>query len=233
MQPTLTKEIKKLIKKFQPSRKELENALREARRDPAIKEILGPPVKQPGRKLPKLPSNAQIKKLLDALENDGKLVFRLIVKLFLYTGLRNSELRGLKVEDIDLSRNQIIVNNGKGAKDRRIPIFRELRETLMMYLSTIPNNIYLFQNKFGGQYSDTYIRRVFRDYCKKSGIRKIHPHLLRHYFITYLTKKGWTDEQIMLISGHDSKDSLKIYQHLALPDIERKFQEDMRDYSDN
>lgn len=227
---TLSKELKRVIRKFKPTRKELENAMREVRRDKSIEQIIGKPKKQSGRKLPVLPSSHQIQALLGALEKDGKLLYRMIVKMFLYTGLRNSEVRALKIEDIDLSRNQIIVREGKGKKDRRVPIFREYRETLLMYLNSVPRNRYLFENRFGGQFSDSYVRRIFREYCTKAGLPRIHPHLIRHYFITYLTKMGWTDEQIMLITGHDSKESLKIYQHLALPDIEKKFQDDMKDY---
>jgi len=98
-----------------------------------------------------------------------------------------------------------------------------------MYIAANPRNKYLFENKFGTKYSERWIRQVFQNYCEKAKIGRIHPHLLRHLMITYLTQKGWTDEQIMLLSGHASKESLKIYQHLSLADIEKKFNEDMRD----
>lgn len=222
------KELKKLIKKYKPTRKQLENTLREVRRDPAIKEIIGPPQTRTPRKLPKMPSKKQIERLLDVMEEDGNLKFKLMVKLFLYTGLRNSEMVNLRIEDIDLDQNRIFVRQGKGSKDRYIPIFKEFRDTLLLYLSTIPHNRYLFENKFHDKYSDRYVRKVFQNYCQKANLPRIHPHKLRHFFITYLTKIGWTDEQIMLLSGHDSKSSLKIYQHIALPDVEEKYQQDMK-----
>ena len=206
----------------------MENALREVRRDKSIIEIIGRVSHRPGRRLPVLPSDADVQRLLDVLERDGKLKIRIMMKLFLYTGLRNSELRMLKIADIDMTGNRIRVEQGKGKKDRYIPIFKEYRDTLLLYLNTIPKNRYLFENKFAAPYSDSYIRRTFREYCAQANLPRIHPHLFRHYFLTFLTRAGWTDAQIMLISGHDSKESLKIYQHLALPDIEEKFQEDMR-----
>ena len=50
-----------------------------------------------------------------------------------------------------------------------------------------------------------------------AGIRQpLHPHLFRHQMLTYLTSKGLTDAQIQLISGHESKKSLELYQHLSL-----------------
>jgi integrase/recombinase XerD len=53
----------------------------------------------------------------------------------------------------------------------------------------------------------------------------IHPHLFRHQMLTYLTTKGLSDAQIQLISGHQSKKSLEIYQHLSLQSVEKAYQE--------
>lgn len=225
---TLVKELKKVIRKYKPGRKELENALREVRRDVSVLEIIGPVRNQPGRKLPKLPTDEQVQILLSTLEDDGRLVYRLMIKMLLYTGLRNDELCNLRVDGIDLRRNLFRVEQGKGGKDRNIPIFKEFRDALVLYLNSVPNNNYLFENRFGARYSTRYIRRIFSDTCKKAGLPRIHPHLIRHYFLTFLTRLGWTDAQIMLISGHDSKESLKIYQHLGLPDVEDKFQNDLK-----
>ena len=52
-----------------------------------------------------------------------------------------------------------------------------------------------------------------------------HPHLFRHQMLTYLTSKGLTDAQIQLISGHQSKKSLEIYQHLSLQSVDKAYQE--------
>ena len=53
----------------------------------------------------------------------------------------------------------------------------------------------------------------------------VHPHLFRHQMITYLTSRGLSDAQIQLISGHESKKSLEIYQHLSLSAVEQAYQE--------
>jgi integrase len=53
----------------------------------------------------------------------------------------------------------------------------------------------------------------------------VHPHLFRHQMITYLTSRGLSDAQIQLISGHESKKSLEIYQHLSLGAVEQAYQE--------
>ena len=51
------------------------------------------------------------------------------------------------------------------------------------------------------------------------------PHLFRHQMLTYLTSKGLTDAQIQLISGHESKKSLEVYQHLSLKSVDKAYQD--------
>ena len=53
----------------------------------------------------------------------------------------------------------------------------------------------------------------------------IHPHLFRHQMLTYLTTKGLSDAQIQLISGHESKKSLEVYQHLSLESVDKAYQD--------
>jgi len=53
----------------------------------------------------------------------------------------------------------------------------------------------------------------------------LHPHLFHHQMLTYLTSKGLTDTQIQLISGHESKKSLEVYQHLSLESVDKAYQD--------
>jgi site-specific recombinase XerD len=53
----------------------------------------------------------------------------------------------------------------------------------------------------------------------------LHPHLFCHQMLTYLTSKGLTDAQIQLISGHESKKSLEVYQHLSLESVDKAYQD--------
>jgi site-specific recombinase XerD len=57
------------------------------------------------------------------------------------------------------------------------------------------------------------------------GQQPIHSHLFRHQMLTYLTSKGLSDAQIQLISGHESKKSLEVYQHLSLESIDKAYQD--------
>ena len=56
-------------------------------------------------------------------------------------------------------------------------------------------------------------------------LQPIHPHLFRHQMLTYLTTKGLSDAQIQLISGHKSKESLEVYQHLSLESVDKAYQD--------
>jgi Phage integrase family len=63
-------------------------------------------------------------------------------------------------------------------------------------------------------------------YREKAGMSQpIHPHLFRHQMLTYLTTKGLSDAQIQLISGHESKKSLEVYQHLSLESVDKAYQD--------
>ena len=70
------------------------------------------------------------------------------------------------------------------------------------------------------------IQQIVQHYREQAGIvQPVHPPLFRHQMITYLTTQGLSDSQIQLISGHDSKKSLEMYQHLSLQSVERTYQE--------
>ena len=68
---------------------------------------------------------------------------------------------------------------------------------------------------------------------EKAGMSQpIHPHLFRHQMLTYLTTKGLSDAQIQLISGHESKKSLEVYQHLSLESVDKAYQDAVQRKSD-
>lgn len=73
------------------------------------------------------------------------------------------------------------------------------------------------------------VQQIVQQYHDQAAIEcKVHPHLFRHQMLTYLTSHGLTDAQIQLISGHESKKSLEVYQHLSLQTVARAYQEAVR-----
>jgi site-specific recombinase XerD len=89
-----------------------------------------------------------------------------------------------------------------------------------------PRNRYLFETRRFGPFTTRRIQQIVQDYREKAGLSElIHPHLFRHNMLTYLTSKGLSDAQIQLISGHESKKSLEVYQHLSLESVDKAYQD--------
>jgi integrase/recombinase XerD len=77
-----------------------------------------------------------------------------------------------------------------------------------------------------GPFTTRRIQQIVQGYREMAGITQpLHPHLFRHQMLTYLTSKGLTDAQIQLISGHESKKSLEVYQHLSLESVDKAYQD--------
>jgi site-specific recombinase XerD len=90
----------------------------------------------------------------------------------------------------------------------------------------MPRHRYLFETRRFGPFTTRRIQQIVQGYREMAGITQpLHPHLFRHQMLTYLTSKGLTDAQIQLISGHQSKKSLEIYQHLSLQSVDKAYQE--------
>jgi integrase/recombinase XerD len=81
---------------------------------------------------------------------------------------------------------------------------------------------------FSVEFSERRIQQIVKEYGDKAGIKNVHPHLFRHQMTTWLTRRGLSDAQIQLISGHESKKSLEIYQHIGLEAVEHAYQEAKR-----
>jgi len=84
----------------------------------------------------------------------------------------------------------------------------------------------LFESRRFGAFSPRRVQQIVHQYRQRAGIAQpVHPHLFRHQMLTYLTSQGLSDAQIQLISGHKTKKSLEVYQHLSLQAVESAYQE--------
>lgn len=179
------------------------------------------------KRLPKILSEDGFKKFYQALEKAGNTKYELMLKLLFYTGVRVNEFVNIKVSDVYLKENKIFIEQGKGAKDRYVLFGEGFKTVLKVYMETIPKNRYLFQTKRNTLYSPRRIQQIVKQFAGEAGI-KATPHTFRHQAITWLSQSGMTDAELMLITGHSSKESLKLYQHLALnKTLEQKYQEAM------
>jgi integrase/recombinase XerD len=142
---------------------------------------------------------------------------------------RRSELIRIRVEDVDTQQCKIFISQGKGSKVRYILFPRGFRLVLRSHLKANAQNRYLFESRRCTPFTPRRVQQIVQGYRDRAGIAQhVHPHLFRHQMLTFLTAQGLSDAQIQLISGHESKKSLEVYQHLSLETVEEAYQEVMK-----
>ena len=185
------------------------------------------------RKLPELLTDEEVSRFYEAVWNAADRTHTAMIKLLLFTGIRNSELANLTLDDVDLNGGRIRIRQGKGKKDRYVPFPKSFRGELGQYLLSQKNRKarYLFETNRMDRYTTRWIREIVKRYAKQAGIEKrIYPHLFRHQLLTHLARKGVIDNKVQLISGHKDRKSLAVYQDLSLADVDDEYQEAMKDF---
>lgn len=173
--------------------------------------------------VPNFLSVDEMHKLLD-IRPDGSLLSlrdKAMLELFYSSGLRLSELACLNVSDFDV--NQALVRvQGKGRKERVVPVGREALHALERYLKKSVGlegtaaagqlKKPMFLNASGSRITSRSIARIVDGAVKKSGIgRKISPHAFRHSFATHLLNAGADLRSIQELLGHESLSTTQKY----------------------
>jgi integrase/recombinase XerD len=187
----------------------------------------------PAKHLPDLLTDTELEAYYQAVWHARQLTHVVMLKLLLFTGIRNAELAHLRFSDVDLDACQLRITQGKGHKDRYVLFPSSFRGKLAQYTERqrSQNAIYLFESNRHLPYSTRRIRQIVKQYATAAGIEKrVYPHLFRHQLITYLTKKGIISPKLQLLSGHATEQSLAIYRDLALPDVAAEYEEAMKTF---
>jgi site-specific recombinase XerD len=185
------------------------------RRDLAFDDLIFPKVPH---KLPTVLSQEEVVRLIDAAPNR---LYRAILVLLYATGVRRAEAALIKVADIDSQRMVIHIRQGKGARDRDVPLTPKLLEELRSYWRWKKPRIYLFPSTSGHRgveqpISDKTVWHACRAAATRAGIeKKIHPHTLRHSFATHLLESGTDLRTIQLLMGHERLEHTTVYLHLS------------------
>ncbi len=166
----------------------------------------------------------EVKKLFSLFDTKNYLELRnyCICALMLDSGLRKSEIVSLKINDLHIVEGYILVN-GKGNKQRFVPIGFNSQKYLLKYISQRPlivQHNFLFLTRDFKPISNGAISRLFRTLkATKIGddnfTSRIHPHLLRHTFATSYLENGGNIYALQQILGHTSLDMVKKYVHLT------------------
>jgi integrase/recombinase XerD len=198
-----------------------------------IRELLPVTPQKKERRLPELLTDDELISFYEVVWQARHRTHMVMIKLLIFTGVRNRELARLRLKDVDLRSLQIRIEQGKGKKDRYVLIPTTFRGELTQYMETQEDKkaTYLFESNRLKPYSTRRIRQIIKQYAVKAGIRKrVYPHLFRHQIITFLTKKGIISPKLQLLSGHSEEKSLSIYRDLALSDVAGEYEEAMRSF---
>lgn len=178
-------------------------------------------LERPGKEksLPTVLNTEEITVILRATNN---LKHRAILTVIYSAGLRIGELVQLKIKDIDSSRMQIRIEQGKGKKDRYTLLSPKTLDLLRIYFKAYQPKEYLFEGQEGGQYSARSIQTFFREISKKVGIKKrVSVHTLRHSFATHLLENGTDLRYIQALLGHESSKTTEVYTHVTTKGFEQ------------
>jgi site-specific recombinase XerD len=166
------------------------------------------------KKLPKVMSQREVKRLLEVTINEKH---KTELMLAYSCGLRVSEVASMKVKNIDSERMLVVVHQGKGRKDRITLLSEKMLDQLRIYYKAYRPKEWLFENSVrDGPISARTLQQVFRDSARKADIRnEASFHSLRHSFATHLLENGTDLRFIQELLGHCSSRTTEIYTHVS------------------
>ena len=176
------------------------------------------PMPKRHRKLPEILSPNEVALLIASASN----LFHQTILMTLYsTGMRRAELCHLKTTDIDSQRMMVHICQGKGGRDRNVPLSQKLLQTLRVYWRWMKPRTYLFPGTVNNWRADVPINtkvpwEACRQAAQRAGITKhVSPHTLRHCYATHLLEAGTDLRAIQMLLGHAKLEDTAVYLHLS------------------
>ena len=178
------------------------------------------------KKLPVFLQSAEPEALLRATTRERD---RLMCMAMLYLGLRVSELCKLNVEDIDFGRLLVIIREGKGCKDRCLPLPKRLAGPIRGWIGARQSGP-VFPSPYGGRLKPRGVQLLIKRLAIMANLRdatapkRATPHKLRHAFASRMLERGATLAEVNDALGHSSIATTSIYLH-SDPEYLRKHME--------
>ncbi len=195
--------------------------------------LISPPKKE--RRLPKVVEAELLNQILDRVpENDLEIRDLAILELLYSSGLRLAEIAALELRHVDFKEQMLQVVDGKGGKDRLVPVGDKALQALQKWLvvreewlsegsSTVIHGK-LFISQKGGALSDRQISRRVKAYAEKSGVNiNLHPHLLRHSMATHVLESSQDIRLVQELLGHADIATTQVYTHLNFNHLAKVF----------
>ena len=174
-------------------------------------------------------SEEEMKHLLLILEEaQVELLDKLIIEVLYQTGMRRAELCNLPLENVNFSRNEIVVI-GKGNKERIVPISPDLSKVLKIYYlehrkPTAEAERYFFVSSKGKKITEKFVYLMVTSYLSQVSLKeKKSPHILRHSFATHVLNGGAEISKVKKIMGHASLASTQVYTNANIEQLKKVF----------
>jgi len=154
---------------------------------------------------------------------------RAMLETLYSTGLRRAELANLKLYDLDLRNGSLFVREGKGKKDRYVPLGQRAIEALRKYLDDVrptlvvePDGGNVFLHEFGERFEKSRLSDLVKRYLLAAGVDKPGAcHLFRHAMATQMLENGADIRFIQAILGHAQLSTTEIYTHVSIAQLKR------------
>ena len=181
------------------------------------------------KKLPVVLSKEEVWKMLTGCK---LLKHKILIGLLYGCGLRCMEVRSLRLADLDFDRLQLKVVQGKGKKDRYVPLSSHLVRGLKTYIDAEKPHEYLFgavtNGRSGGEFDSRYSQKgvqwAVKEAAKRVNILKnVSVHTLRHTFATHLLEDGMDIMSLKELLGHENIETTLIYLHVAQNESRKLF----------
>jgi len=170
------------------------------------------------RRLPVVLSRQEVQRLFATVTN---LKQKALFMVAYDAGLRLSELRNLRIDDIDSQRMVIYIRQGKGKKDRYARLTPGLLKLLRQYWLEYRPQSWLFPGaSLDKRYDMATPGQLLKKVCRKAGISKrVSMHTLRHSFATHLLEGGTNLRVIQQMLGHEKIQTTCLYTHISLEEL--------------
>lgn len=148
---------------------------------------------------------------------------KILIALLYGCGLRCMEVRNIQLQHLDFDRSFLHVVQGKGNKDRYVPLSKHLIRGIKKYISESHPKYFLFEGKgnpegrgFDSRYSQRGVQWAVKSVAKQAGIvKEVHTHMLRHSFATHLLEDGVNIIAVQKLLGHSNIESTMMYLHIC------------------
>lgn len=179
------------------------------------------------QRLPRVLRIGEAAHLLRSLpETEVGLRDKALLELLYGTGMRRAELAALELGDVDLAQGTILIRQGKGGKDRVVPLGKKAKETLLDYLDHVRakwahgESDAVFLAKDGRPLTPGYVTLRVKKLGRRVGI-EVRPHILRHTCATHLLKGHADIRHIQRLLGHKSLSTTERYTRVEVSDLRK------------